>query len=43
MHSIFGLSMASHTSLPQFQQVTRQGVSVHIMWNSVPPSSAGSG
>ena len=35
--------VASTTSLPQFQQVVRQGESVHIMWNSVPPSSLGIG
>ena len=29
--------------LPWFQQVMRQGVSVHIMWSRVPPSSGGIG
>ena len=38
-HSIFGLRKASMTSPPPPQQVTRQGVSVHIMWISVPPFS----
>ncbi|MBA7714559.1 hypothetical protein ES703_123585 [subsurface metagenome] len=43
MHSIFGFLIASIVSLPPFQQVVRQGVSVQIICISVPPSSLGKG
>ena len=33
--------MASMVQLPWFQQVMRHGVSVHIMWSRLPPSSGG--
>ena len=43
MVSIFGLRKASTVLKPSFQQVVRQGLSIQIMWISVPPSSAGMG
>ena len=39
MHSMLGSFMASMVQLPWFQQVMRQGVSVHIMWMRMPPFS----
>ena len=41
--SILGLRKAFTVRNPSFQQVVRQGLSIQIMWISVPPSSLGIG
>ena len=43
MVSILGLRKAWIDSMLLFQQVVRQGLSIQIMWISLPPSSLGMG
>ena len=43
MHLYLRASEGLYGEEPVFQQVVRQGLSIHIMWISVPPFSFGMG